>query len=98
MYKPEPILILAKRYNQFKAGEGWLWENGYFKSKRPIRITQGYQLRGLRNLRLFIMDEAESTEFAIELAHSNFKLRNKVFDMNDLRDSQELKFKITERI
>lgn len=96
---PEPILILAKGYQQFKAGENWLWENGYFKAKRPIRIQDSNQLRGLRDKVLFIMDEAESTVFAMEFRHRyGMQKRIRVFDMNDTREGQELNFKITERI
>lgn len=96
---PEPILILAKGYEQFKVGEHWLWENGYFKAKKPIRISDIGQLRGLRNKVLFIMDGAESTVFTMEFKY-RYKAhkRIRVFDMVDLRDPEELKFQITERI
>lgn len=96
---PEPILILAKNYNQFNAGENWLWENGYFKAKRPILIHDSNQLRGLKDKVLFIMDEAESAVFAMEFKY-RYKVhkRIRVFDMNDTREGKELNFKITERL
>lgn len=98
MDQSEPILILAKNWNQFKAGESWLWDNKLFSTRRPIFVTTPRQLAGLRGTLLFIMDEAEFTDFAVELAHTNFAHRNRIFDMQDLRSSQGLQFKITERI
>lgn len=98
MDQSEPILILAKNYNQFQVGESWLWDNKFFSTRRPVRVMYAGQLRGLRDTCLFIMDGAESTEFAMELQHTNFINRNKVFDMHDLRNTQELQFQITERI
>lgn len=98
MEAPEPLLILAKNWNQFRVGESWLWQNGFFVARRPIYVRYIEQLFGLRGMRLFIMDEAESTKFAMELQYSNFAIRNRIYDMNDVRDPKELKFKITERV
>lgn len=90
----EPLLIVAKNYNQFKAGSHWLFDNGYIREKYPIYIQDANQLRGIRDLSVFIMDGALTTDIAHSLRFGPKRLRQ--FTMTDTRERPELNFKIEE--
>jgi hypothetical protein len=97
------VMIMAKNWSQFSAGEGWLLDNGHLEGlrRKPIYVEHfNYErkLRGIRDAILYIMDEAGTLELEIYLHRYNFSHRNKIFAMEDTRDRPELNFKLTEII
>lgn len=98
MDQSEPILILAKNWNQFSVGVAWLYDNCHNTTHRPIYIDNPHKLQGMRGTKLFIMDGALTGEYDLFLHCSNFASRNKIFDMIDTIDPKELTFEITERL
>ena len=94
----EPLFILSNNFNQFQCGAHWLRDNGYIKELRPIDIRWVNQLKGLRNKKLYIMDDVRLTEQ--EHAELDYILecgRLTIIDMRDKRNTQNLEFELTER-
>lgn len=94
----EPLLILSNNFNQFQCGAHWLRDNGYIKERRPIDIRTLWQLRGIRNKKLYIMDDVRLTEQEhAELDYMLQRGRLTIIDMRDIRNPQNLEFELTER-
>lgn len=94
----EPLLILAKNFNQFQCGAHWLRDNGYIKERRPVRIDHLGQLHGMRDKKLYVMDDVRLTEEEhATLSYMLNRGRIRIIDMRDKRNTQNLEFELTER-